>query len=1277
MATILLSAAGAAIGGSIGGTFLGVTAAALGKAAGGLIGQAIDNSLFASSTQTAGPRLDNLEVQKSAEGGGLPVVEGVARVAGQVIWATNLEEVTSTTSQGGKGGGGSVETTEYSYYANFAVALSDCATGPIRHFGRIWADGKLLDTSDLTIRFYTGSETQEPDALMVAKDGGAPAYRGVSYVVFERMNIEDFGRRLPNLTFELWGPPGEMEDLIRGVDMIPGATEFGYSPAILTKGGAGSTTRENAIRSAAKSDWANSLDLLQGVLPACDTVALVVSWFGTDLRAAHCQIEPRVETKEKHPSRAWTAGGLTRTSANMVSLVEGTPAFGSAPDDQSIMDAIADLKARGLRVVLYPFVMMDIPGDNTLPDLDGNIGQATYPWRGRIGPASADGAVAGQISALVGTAAPGHFSAGSGVPVYSGPAEWSFRRFILHLAALARNAGGVDAFLIGSELVDLTMATDTLGQYPFVDALVTLAGDVKTMLPAAQISYAADWSEYHSHRVGGEVHFHLDPLWSSANVDFIGIDNYLPLSDWRPGNTHTDYDPENGVTSVYSLDYLKGQIEGGEFWDYYYASQADRDTQTRTSIWDGAHGENWVFRQKAIRPWHGAAHHNRPGGVRDAAPTSWVPGSKPVWFTEFGCPSIHLGTNQPNVFYDPKTSESYMPHYSSGARDDFMQRQYIRAMLEWWGENGGAVLSTENAFVWSWDARPWPEYPRTNDLWSDGPNWRYGHWLNGRAGSTPAAEVIERRLNTHYDYAPAKVDLSQCYGQADGMVLAGPMSFRDMMGTWETALNLDASEVGGVLRVTSRASAAIVADYTLDHLVEDGTAALYTITRTSQEETPRVAVVSYSDTELDYEAGAARATIREKPGQAEASAELALVSDLERMTATAQTMLHRAGDEREKIKLTLPPSSQLKPGDVFGFTPKSGAKLRFIADEIVRGEARTVSAYLYTGTALSSVGGPIRPGLAHVTPPSETALPYLLDLPILPGLTMADHQGLAAFHAKPWPGGVDLYRSPSLETGYSLNLRTGLAATAGETVTAFPPGMPDTWSPETLEVELFAGSLVSRSKEDVLAGANAMAVEHSPDTWEVLQFRNAELIGANTWRLSGFLRGQLGTEWARSGEDLAAGARVVLLDSAVIPVDMQAEEIGRPFYWRALPSGKDHAEVTGQPHAFQGVGRRPYSPCHLKAALSGGGLSLSWIRRTRIEGDAWTNGEDVPLGEAFERYRVEIGPEAAPLITETVADATSLTGLDASALSGLQEIRVSQVSETYGPGTPARLSLVF
>ena len=1276
MATLLLAAAGSAIGAGFGGTILGLSGAVIGQAVGGFIGRAIDQSLLAPTQKVTGPRLDSVDVQTSQEGTPLPVVDGRGRVGGQVIWATRLEEVTTTTKQGGKGGGPKVSSTEYSYFANFAVSLMDCTGGPVRHFGRIWADGKILDTSQLTIRFYHGTETQTPDPLMVAKDGAAPAYRGVAYVVFENMPVADYGRRIPNLSFEIWGQAGEMENLVRGVDLIPAATEFGYSPAVITVDGeGGNTSRANAVRDSRTSDWSAALDLLEGVLPQCDTVALVVSWFGTDLRAGVCEIEPRVEVRGKVTSRAWSAGGLNRATANLVSQVEGKPAFGSSPDDRSVMDAIIDLKARGFRVVLYPFIMMDIPVGNTLPNRSGGTGQPVYPWRGRIGPTTGAGSVASQISALVGTATPAHFSAGSGVPVYSGPAQWSYRRFILHLAALARNAGGVDAFLVGSELVELTTATDTAGVYPFVNSLVSIAADVKSMLPSAAVSYAADWSEYHSHRNGGEVFFHLDPLWSSANVDFVGIDNYLPLSDWRAGATHLDYNPDTGTTSPYGLDYLKGNIEGGEYWDFYYASDADRLAQIRTPISDGLHGEDWIFRQKAIRAWHGATHRNRPGGVRDVTPTAWVPGSKPVWFTEYGCPAVDLGANQPNVFFDANSSEAALPYFSAGTRDDFMQRQYTRAMVEWWRDNGGSVVDWGNMLIWSWDARPWPEFPRQTNIWSDGPNWKRGHWLNGRAGNAPAAEAIQRRLESHYGYTPADFDLSRCFGQADGAIIPGPLSFREMLATWETAFRLDASEFGGVFTVAARAAATPVAVLVPDDLVEDGAAALYTITRTSQEETPRVAVVRYSDTDRDYEGGAARAAIRENPGQAEALADLALVSDLDRMTATAQMMLRAAADTREMVEFSLPPSSQIRPGQVFTLTPKNGRPIRFIADQVTRGTARKVKASLYSGAAFGTVPGPSRPAPAVVYPPSETALPYLLDLPLLPLLAMADHQGLAAFHSTPWPGGVDLYRSTDAETGYSLNLRTGLSGTVGKTLATLPPGVTARWSGEALDVQMFSGGLVSRPAEDVLAGANALAVEHAAGVWEIVQFRDATLIAPNAWRLTGLLRGQLGTEWTRDPGGLALGARVVLLDAGVAPVEMVPTDIGRAFYWRATPSTLDQADAPEILHTFTGVARRPFSPVHLAASLAGSTLTLSWIRRTRIEGDTWNDTGDVPLGEAFESYLVEIGPEGAPLLSSTVS--TPAASLAVGALSGVQEVRVSQISETYGPGIPARLNVTF
>lgn len=234
----------------------------------------------------------------------------------------------------------------------------------------------------------------------------------------------------------------------------------------------------------------------------------------------------------------------------------------------------------------------------------------------------------------------------------------------MHYAHLCAAAGGVDAFLIGSELRGLTCVRAGQTNFPTVSALRALAADVRTILgPQCKISYAADWSEYGAYSPGGgDVLFHLDPLWADDNIDFIGIDNYLPISDWRDAEVQAD-----SAKSIYDLDYLQANIEGGEYFDWYYINDESRRLQHRRPIEDGAYDEAWIYRAKDLRSWWGLPHSNRLNGVREANYTAWEPQSKPIWFTELGCPAIDKGTNQPNVFYDAKSSESAVPYFSSGA----------------------------------------------------------------------------------------------------------------------------------------------------------------------------------------------------------------------------------------------------------------------------------------------------------------------------------------------------------------------------------------------------------------------------------------------------------------------------------------------------------------------------------------------------------------------------------------------------------------------------------
>ena len=707
-------------------------------------------------------------MQASTEGAALPEMAGRVRLSGQIIWASNLKEVAKTSSGGGGkgGGGGGVSITTYTYYANFAVALCE---GVIDRVGQVWADGKPLDMKNVTMRVYKGSATQNADSLIQGIEGATnvPAYRGTAHVVFDNLDLTPFGNRIPQLSFEVFrrvslSDGTALEDAVHAVTLIPGAGEFVYDTVVETRDlGGGATAHENQHTAADTADWTAALDDLEASLPNTGTVLLVVGWFGDDLRCGQCTVRPKVETATKTTTpKTWKVHTLTRSTALVVSSYGGTGAYGGTPSDDSIVRAIRDLKARGYTVVFYPFLFMDIAAGNSLTDpWTGNASQPAYPWRGRITCSPAPGqpgtvnktySATSQVSSFFGTVAASDIAVsvnGSSNAVtvsYNGPAEWSFRRFILHYAKLcaainAVDAGAVDAFLIGSELKYLTIIRDSATNFPAVAMLKTLAADVKTILGAGvKVGYSADWSEYSNYNPGdgtGDLFFHLDPLWSDANVDFVGVDLYVPLSDWRDGTAHLD---AANFASIYDPAYLQDNIEGGEDYDWYYASSAARDAQARTTITDGAYGKPWVFRAKDVRNWWLNARYDRPAGVQSGTPTGWAAQSKPIWFTETGVPSIDKGTNEPNVFYDPKSSESAVPWYSKGTRDDLIQRRGLEALLSYWS---GAHNPTSTVYgapmialtaVWTWDARPYPAWPALSDVWGDTTLWPFGHCSTAR-----------------------------------------------------------------------------------------------------------------------------------------------------------------------------------------------------------------------------------------------------------------------------------------------------------------------------------------------------------------------------------------------------------------------------------------------------------------------------------------------------------------------------------------------------------------
>lgn len=1314
MATLALAAVGSAIGGAllpsgVGALGIGLSGAALGSQVGALAGSFVDNALFGSSGRTRkveGPRLSDLQVVASTEGAPIPRVYGSVRVGGQIIWATPIEErvTTTTRSQGGGKGGGSpgakTTSTTYTYFSNFAVALSE---GEIGGIGRVWANGTELDLASLTYRVYTGSETQAPDSLIAARLGAAsaPAYRGTAYVVFEALPLAAYGNRIPQLSFEVYRPVEPFATEIRSVVMIPGAGEFVYDPApVISTFGTGGSNAQNTHTRQGGTDWQVSLDQLGSTLPNIANVSLVVSWFGTDLRAAHCRVRPGVENREKSTSPyEWSVAGETRATALLVSTKDGRPAYGGTPADQSVVSAILDLKSRGYSVTLTPFILLDVPTDNTLPDPYGGSAQAAYPWRGRMTLSIAPGrpgttdktaAAAGEIATFVGSATPSHFSLSGDTVVYSGPAEWSYRRMVLHQAMLAKAAGGVDTFVIGTELRGLTTIRSNVSEFPFVTALAALAADVKAIVgPDTKVTYAADWSEFFGYQPGdgsGDALFHLDPLWASPAIDAIGIDLYWPLSDWRDGRTHADY--LAGHHQIYSLDYLKSNVTGGEGFDWYYGSEADRESQHRTPITDGL-GKPWVFRYKDLRSWWQNHHFDRIAGVESPAPTAWLPQSKPFWFMETGCGAVDKGSNEPNAFPDPKSSENDRPHFSRGLRDDLIQRRYLQALIDafdpakpgYTGTNplsvvdGRRMVDLSRIYVYAWDARPYPAFPANTSIWGDGPNWRLGHWLNGRFASAAAGAMVAAILQ---DYGFYRFDTASIEGTVAGYVIDRPMSARDALQAFELAFFIDTVETNGLIRFRQRGSDPAAVALDLANLVEAKPLdPLLTLTRGQEADLPVSAKLRYVSASAEYRQAVAESRRLTGSSGRLSQADLALVLDEDRASSIADVWLFETWAARERATFTLPPSLlSVEPGDTIAINHDGGSRL-FRIKEIADHGARAIEALSFDPEIYGASVQPERP----LEPPAAafSGLPavFFLDLPLL-SATDRPYSGYVAATETPWSGGVAIHVSPET-TGFRLAAIASVQATVG-TLTA-PLASGPAWRIDhanTLELTLASGQLEAVSRAQLLAGLNALAVRTPSGAWEVIQFEGAELLAPSTYRLSGLLRGQLGTE-TDIADLVPSGSPVVILDGAVTRIDLTESDARLPLHWRYGPSARsigDASYVTSQ-HTFKAMGLRPLSPVHIRGHRdpASGDVTITWIRRTRSGGDSWDSLE-VPLSEDAEVYELEILSGGTPVrsftTTAPIASYSAAQQLtDFGTTQPAIAVKIAQLSTAFGRGAAA------
>ena len=582
----------------------------------------------------------------------------------------------------------------------------------------------------------------------------------------------------------------------------------------------------------------------------------------------------------------------------------------------------------------------------------------------------------------------------------------------------------------------------------------------------------------------------------------------------------------------------------------------------------------------------------------------------------------------------------------------------------------------------------YPFSPGLTDIWTDGANWRLGHWLTGRLGSVSLAALV-RHLCLRAGMPEERTDVSGLWGSLEGYTTTALESPRASISMLARHFGFDAVESEGVIRFLMRGRQA-AATVEPDDLVAPAEASdVFELTRAQETELPQALKWQVARADEDYDGAlveARRITVESARIASEAFPMAVPPEEAERRCRRA---LMEAWTGREGIVLRLPPSRlALDPADVIALE-HDGRRMDFRIASIADAEARGVEAVLQDRTNYDLPPGEPRPAAPSQLPVFGAPEVVFLDLPQLTDDHVA-HRPLIAAYAKPWPGAMAVWRSAASD-GFELVTTFGRRARMGMLVDDLYPGPTSRFDRgNALVVDLRLGSLESVTDITLFGGTNALAVEASPGVWEIVQAADAELIAPGRYRLTRLLRGQRGTEEAM-GSPTPAGSRVVVLDASLAALPMGQAGIGLPWNWRVGPAKRPVSDDSYVQQTFTpaGIGLRSFSVGHVdqpwRTARTPGDLTIRWTRRSRaLAADSWT-GTDVPLAEETERYEVEILDGAAVKRTLTAntdyvvysaAQQTADWGAALGAGDSL-DVRIFQLSTLVGRGAPKFVTLTF
>lgn len=467
-------------------------------------------------------------------------------------------------------------------------------------------------------------------------------------------------------------------------------------------------------------------------------------------------------------------------------------------------------------------------------------------------------------------------------------------------------------------------------------------------------------------------------------------------------------------------------------------------------------------------------------------------------------------------------------------------------------------------------------------------------------------------------------DASELVDLVTGFKLAQQGTGRAAVETLQPAYFFDALERDVVVAFPKRGGGPVF-EMTAEDLAayEDGSeppGELRPYTHGHDDDLPRQVTAVFQDEDADYQPGAQPAQRRVGNSASPMNIQLPIAMTNTQGYNIAEINLLQAHVERDsygaatsrKFLFNEPTDVGIVIDRLVRLTEKDESPSGLIT---WKGKPSVPQIYIPTGTGAS--GGGFRQTTAR---PSQLSQLAMFDLPLNNDDDFANgpYAGMAGASSSSWRGAT-LYKSSDAGSSYAGGESETTAQVMGTALNVLGDWQGGFVWDEVNYLDVLVGAgggtLASATKSAVRAGANGAVVG-----LEIIHWRDATLIAPSTYRLTGLLRGQRGTEFLTPAH--AVGD--IFAAFPLMDVNGSLGEIHASRLYKPVTDGTSVASATAVAFTNNGAALRCYAPAHLYGGADGSGdITLRWMRRTR-KGGAWVGGATIPLSEASEQYVVQI-----------------------------------------------------